>query len=66
MLNLTFDGDMLQGKLLIDNKEKQQFSRLQPHLGIMDTDTPFQVKGIMTLHPESITMVNKWLDHYRI
>lgn len=56
---------MLQAKLMIDNKEKRQFSRLRAHLGIMDTDSPHRVKGIITLHPESITMLNNFLDHNR-
>lgn len=49
---------MYQTKLMIDNKEKRQFSRLRAHLGIMDADSPHRVKGIITLHPESITMLN--------
>ena len=63
--NGDFDGDMYQTKLMIDNKEKRQFSRLRAHLGIMDTDSPHRVKGIITLHPESITMLNNFLDHNR-
>ena len=63
--NADFDGDMLQAKLMIDNKEKRQFSRLRAHLGIMDADSPHRVKGIITLHPESITMLNNFLDHNR-
>jgi hypothetical protein len=65
LLKATFDGDMYQTKLMIDNKEKRQFSRLRAHLGIMDTDSPHRVKGIITLHPESITMLNNFLDHNR-
>ena len=63
--NGDFDGDMYQTKLMIDNKEKRQFSRLRAHLGIMDADSPHRVKGIVTLHPESITMLNNFLDHNR-
>lgn len=63
--NADFDGDQLQVKLLVDNKEKRQFSRLASHLNIMDTDHPNRVGGHITFHPEVTTMANNYLSHYR-
>ena len=64
--NCDFDGDMLQCKLLLDNKEKALFSRLRPHLGLIDTDNARRIKGVHTLHPETITMINNFLYHNRM
>lgn len=64
--NADFDGDMLQVKLLRDNKEKKLYSRFGSHLGIVDTSVPRRVKGIITHHPEVITMANNFLEHYRM
>lgn len=66
LLKVTFDGDMLQCKLLLDNKEKALFSRLRPHLGLIDTDNARRIKGVHTLHPETITMINNFLYHNRM
>jgi len=63
--NADFDGDQLQVRLLVDNKEKRQFQRLASHLGIMDTDRPNHVAGFITFHPEVATMANNYLTHYR-
>ena len=65
LLKATFDGDMLQCKLLLDNKEKELFSRLRAHLGFIDTDRPRSVKGVHTLHPETITIINNFLYYNR-
>lgn len=64
-VNATFDGDQLQVKLLVDNKEKRQFARLASHLNIMDTDHPNRVGGHITFHPEVTTMANNYLSYYR-
>lgn len=64
--NADFDGDQLQVKLLVDAVERDQFSRLGSHLGLMGTDTPFNVNGVITLHPECISMANNFLEKYRI
>lgn len=63
--NADFDGDQLQVRLLIDNKEKAHFRRLSPHLNLMDTDHPNRIGGHITFHPENTTMVNNYLRHYR-
>lgn len=63
--NGDFDGDMLQLKLLRDNKERRMYSRFASHLGIIDTSAPRRIKSIVTHHPEVITMANNFLEHYR-
>lgn len=64
--NADFDGDMLQGKLLIDNREKAQFKRLAAHNGLIDSDKARTIKSVITLHPEVISMTNKFFDTYRV
>ncbi len=64
-MNATFDGDAVQVRLLIDNKEKRQFSRLASHLNIMNTDRPNRVGGHITYHPEVTSMMNNYLAHSR-
>lgn len=64
--NADYDGDQLQVKLLVDAIEREQFSRLASHLGIMDTDHPLKVSGVITLHPECISMANNFLDKHRV
>ena len=63
--NGDFDGDMLQLKLLRDNKERRMYARFAPHLGIIDTAAPRRIKSIVTHHPEVITMANNFLEKYR-
>ncbi len=64
--NADFDGDQLQLKLLLDRKEQMQWSRLATHLALMDPSKPRTINGVVTLHPELITMVNNFLDKYRL
>lgn len=61
--NADFDGDQLQIRLLIDNKEKRQFSRLSSHLHILSTDRPNRIGGHVTYHPEVITTVNNFIKY---
>lgn len=62
--NADFDGDQLQVKLLVDNKEKRQYSRLASHLNIMCSDHPNRVGGHITYHPEVTTMINNYKTFY--
>ena len=64
--NADFDGDEMQLRLLIDNKEKELFSRLAPHTGIISTNSPRSISSAITLHPELIMIVNNYFDHNRI
>lgn len=66
VLKATFDGDQTQFKLIIDSVEREQFRRLSSHLGIMDTSKPLAINGVITMHPECISMVNNFLDNYRL
>lgn len=63
--NGDFDGDQLQLKLLVDNKQKEAYSRLRAHLGMMSTRHPNEVASHITFHPEIITLVNNQLQYYR-
>lgn len=59
--NADFDGDQMNVELLLDRKEHDEFYRLAPHLGVMDTHSPFQVSGNVKLPGPVIgTMVN-WM-----
>lgn len=60
--NADFDGDMLQIKLPLDNRERARYARLKSSNGLIDTDRPGRVKDIITLHPELITMVNNYFQ----
>ena len=64
--NADFDGDMLQIKLPLDNRERARYARLKSSNGLIDTDRPGRVKGIITLHPELITMVNNYFQANRV
>lgn len=61
--NADFDGDEMNTELLIDKKEHKEFSRLAPHLGVMDTHAPFKVSGnIKFPGPVMSTFIN-WMHH---
>lgn len=63
--NADFDGDQEQVKLLIDNKEREQFIRLAAHNNFMDTTVPNSISRFITFHAEVIAMMNNFLDHHR-
>lgn len=64
--NADFDGDQLQIRLLIDNKEKRQFSRLSSYLHLLSTDQPNKIGGHITYHPEVITTANNFIKHHSV
>lgn len=64
--NADFDGDQLQALLMLDAHMHRKFKRLKSHLGLMDTDHPRKVKGIITMHAEMITVVNNFLKSNRV
>ena len=56
-------GDEMNTELLLDKKEHDEFSRLAPHLGVMDTHAPFKVSGNIKFPvPVMSTFIN-WMHH---
>ena len=58
--NGDFDGDELMFQVPQDNYQRALYRRLVPELGFMNSDRPYEVKGIITLHPEALTLVNNF------
>jgi len=58
-----FDGDQLNGLLLIDFVSYEMLEPLEPHLGIVDMHTPFKFSSDMALEAPILATLNEWLRH---
>lgn len=62
--NADYDGDEMNAFYCKDQREYMAFQRLEPHLGVMDTDTPFKVSGNIKIPgPVMNTFVN-WMHEF--
>lgn len=59
--NADFDGDEMNAKLNVDQTERDYFSRLSPHLNVMNTSRPFDVSGIIALPKPTVATIANWL-----
>lgn len=44
-----FDGDEMNGKAALDSVESKILSRLEPHLSVMSTNTPFEISKVLSI-----------------
>jgi hypothetical protein len=59
--NADFDGDEMNCELLIDQEELKAFSRLAPHLGVLDTHAPFKISGNIKLPGPIMSTIVSWM-----
>lgn len=59
--NADFDGDEMNAEMLLDTKEHDEFSRLAPHLGVMDTHAPFKVSGNVKIPGPVMSTIANWM-----
>lgn len=60
-LNADFDGDALNGMLILDNRMLRKLNRLAPHLTILDTNRPRQLSRAMQMPEPIVTTTASWL-----
>lgn len=60
--NADFDGDAMNGGLTLCHKWTRWFQRLEPHLGIMDLNKPFEVSGKVALPTPILSTIDSWLS----
>lgn len=56
-----FDGDELNLCLLLDRVKHDAFSRLAPHLSVLDTDRPRAVSRNIGIPPPVLVTIDNWL-----
>lgn len=53
----------MNAKLNVDGVERDYFSRLAPHLNVMDTSKPFDVSKIVSLPAPTVATIANWLHN---
>jgi hypothetical protein len=48
-------------ELLLDQKELKSFSRLAPHMGVLDTHAPFRISGNIKLPGPTMSTIVSWM-----
>lgn len=61
LATLSKTTDALNGQLLIDHKTSEQFSRMDPHLGVMDLNRPFRVSRNVKLPTPVLSTIGAWI-----
>lgn len=56
-----FDGDALNGILVLDRKMYEHLSRLAPHLGVLDIKKPRTLSKNIILPAPVITTISAWV-----
>jgi hypothetical protein len=59
--NADFDGDALNGILVLDHRMYEALSRLQPHLGLLDTRKPRTLSKNGIIPAPVITTMSAWV-----
>lgn len=58
---LSKNMDALNGQLLLDHKTNRRFSRMDPHLGVMDLNRPFKVSRNVKFPTPFLSTVGAWI-----
>ena len=58
---LAVSGDEMNCELLLDQKELKSFSRLAPHMGVLDTHAPFRISGNIKLPGPTMSTIVSWM-----
>ncbi len=61
--NADFDGDEMQLTLLLDEMQLEYFSRLEPHLYVLDIARYRKVSGHMKFQGPVMSTLSNWLSH---
>jgi hypothetical protein len=64
-LNADFDGDALNGMVILDNKMQRKLNRLAPHLTILDTNKPRSLSRAMQMPEPTVTTAASWAHRGR-
>lgn len=59
--NADFDGDEENLTLILDREMFNHFSRLEPHLSVLDVRRPWQVGGAVGMPSPQISTLGNWL-----
>lgn len=59
--NADFDGDALNGMLVLDHVMWERVRRLESHLGIMDQQRPRMLSGIAAFPPPIVSNISNWM-----
>lgn len=59
--NADFDGDALNGMLILDNYMYKHLRRLEPHLGVLDLKSPRKLSKNIALPPPIVTTIGGWM-----
>ena len=57
----TFDGDALNGVIMLDDATSEAMERLATHHGMLDLQRPYAISPDMALPAPVISMVDEWL-----
>lgn len=57
-----FDGDALNGILILDTVMRRGLERLAPHFGVMDMHTPWKLSGDIALPGPTLSTTDHWLS----
>lgn len=60
--NADFDGDALNGMVILDEKMYQQFQRLAPHHGVMDLTRPYKISRNIKLPPQVVSTIGAYVQ----
>lgn len=60
--NCDFDGDQLNIKLAISDREIKQFEPLKPHYAAWDNNRPFSLSSSISHQPQVIMLWNRFLE----
>ena len=59
--NADFDGDALNGMLILDEEMNKSLKRLAPHLGVLDLDKPRSISKNIVLHSPVLSTISNWM-----
>ena len=59
--NADFDGDALNGMLILDQNMKKKLQRFAPHLGVLDLDKPRSISKNIVLHSPTLSTISNWM-----
>ena len=59
--NADFDGDALNGMLILDQKQFEHMQRLAPHHGVLDLTRPNKISRNIKLPPPVVSTMSAWV-----
>ncbi len=56
-----YDGDQLNGTLILDNYEDDRFMALAPHTGVIDIAVPRKISSNVTIPAPAASTIGNWI-----